>query len=923
MRRTLYTLSCLILAATLSAQLHINEFSAANLNGFTDSFGKTEDWIELYNASNEVLDISGWYLSDKEHKPQKWPIPPGTFIEPGGHLVIYASGRDLVTEDREYHTNFKLTQTKENEVVQLADPNGVVQEVFPVAITLVEHARCRVLDGSADWAITTEPTPGATNDNSPQIKRYTVAPTIEVPAGFYPGQLTVAITNNEEHSVIRYTTDGTNPTGEARVYNGPLTITHTQVLKAQAFSEDNDILPGKMAFSTYFIDEPEYTLPVFSVAADQLLDLAGGIGEIIPIGSLEYFTADGELETTSFGSLNRHGQDSWVLDHRSLDWVSRDEMGYSKAVATTLFNHTKRDEYQKFMFRNSGDDNYPAINTNAHQGSTHIRDEYVQTLARMGGMKLDTRSVERVVVYLNGIYWGVYGMRDRPVDHDYTKYYYDQDKYNLQYLTTWGTTEVQYGGQQALDSWVALRDFILDNDMGIPENYQIAEDSLNMVSLIDYFLVNSNVVASDWLNYNTGWWRGMNPEGDHKKWGYILWDLDATFDYYINYTDIPNTSPSALVCDIEQISLEIDTFFVNQGDGMDTIDVPTCATLAAPDFPYLPTDSILQLVMNNDPYCCNTEFDIICQDLYSDFQNGNGPSPGPDLENIHGNVGKHEKILLKLIDESTEFRHLYFGRYADLMNTVFSCENMNSTLDSMLLTIEPEMPGQIQRWGGSMTEWQQNVEALREFINERCARLADNLPECYPGLHGPYPVTLMTEPAGVGEIDFNTLDIESFPWTGDYYGNVHNKIKAKAHDEFADQWAFSHWETRMGSVVSPDQSSRRATLSLTGPDTLVAVFYDVVSTDNFSSRYNIELFPNPTSGTLNLNYSLERAATVSVELYTPLGQPVTTFPAASGRQVGGPHQSRLQLPPTLPAGLYLIKLTIDGEQRMFRVNYIR
>jgi len=73
-------------------------------------------------------------------------------------------------------------------------------------------------------------------------------------------------------------------------------------------------------------------------------------------------------------------------------------MGYSKAVDAPLFSYSSRDSYQKFMFRNSGDDNYPAINDYDHEGSTHIRDEYVQTLAQDGGLKLDLRAVERVVV---------------------------------------------------------------------------------------------------------------------------------------------------------------------------------------------------------------------------------------------------------------------------------------------------------------------------------------------------------------------------------------------------------------------------------------------------------------------------------------------------------------------------------------------
>ncbi|HRI60537.1 MAG TPA: CotH kinase family protein, partial [Saprospiraceae bacterium] len=67
-------------------------------------------------------------------------------------------------------------------------------------------------------------------------------------------------------------------------------------------------------------------------------------------------------------------------------------------------------------------------------------------------------------------------------------------------------------------------------------------------------IVNSFTVCSDWLNWNTGWWRGFNPEGGHQKWGYILWDNDATFAHYINYTGIPDVSPYADPCNPEQLA---------------------------------------------------------------------------------------------------------------------------------------------------------------------------------------------------------------------------------------------------------------------------------------------------------------------------------------------------------------------------------
>jgi hypothetical protein len=704
--------------------------------------------------------------------------------------------------------------------------------------------------------VCTQPSFNSSNNGTPQYSGYTQTPNRSLEAGFYAGFQTVSITNNEPNSVLRYTTNGTNPTASSLEYTGPISVEFTQVVKALSFSNDSAILPGKMDFNTYLIDE-DFTLAVFSVAADQVINLANGNGNLIPIGSLEYFNIDKVREATSFGSLNRHGQDSWILPHRSIDWVSRDEMGYSRAVQAPLFSYSARNSYQKFMFRNSGDDNYPANNDANHEGSTHIRDEYVQTLAKEGGMSLDTRAVERVILFLNGQYWGVYGMRERPVDHDYTSEYYNQGKYDIQYLSTWGNTEIEYGGQQAKNDWENLRDFILNNDMSDSLNYQVADDSINLTSLIDYMIVNLTVVASDWLNYNTGWWRGRNPDGDHKKWGYILWDLDATFDYYINYSGVPNTDPDADPCDLEDIADFMDDFFSWGG--------------------------------------------------------------GPNID-----VGKHEKIFLKLLEENETFKQLYYSRYADMMNTVYTCENMMTTLDRMLDVIDPEMARQIQRWGGSIAEWKANVQQLKDFIQQRCMLLDDGMLECYPELTGPYKVTLMVQPESVGEIDFNTLDIEEFPWSGDYFGGMENKIKAKVFNEFEDTYEFSHWVSTSGNVIFPDSSERKATITLTEADTLIAVFDFFTSASSPDAYFSMNVFPNPASDYLTLEYELDQTMDVKVSLYSILGQKVADFQQASGRQSAGRHVQNLPINErSISSGLYFLVVDVEDQQLSFKVNIVK
>ena len=891
------------------AQIQINEYSASNLTGFQDSFFKTEDWIELYNNSDSDVDLGGWHLSDKETKPTKWEIPAGIIIPAKGYRIFLCSSRDLVVGD-EVHTNFKLTQTKGTDIVLLSRPDGTVVESFPLTLTMVENSRCRTTDGAADWAICTQPTLGQSNNGSPQYTGYTIAPIMDVTAGFYTASQTITITNNEPNSVLHYTLDGTNPTTSSPIYTQPLTVSSTQVIKAQAFSTDPDILPGKMEFNTYFINE-DFSLAVFSVAADSVIELAGGEGAIIPVGSVEYFDLTKERTATSFGTLNRHGQDSWVLDQRSLDWVSRDEMGYSKAVEEELFSYSDRNEYQRFMFRASGDDNYPAIDDDEHEGSTHVRDEYVHTLAQDGGMKLDLRAVERVIVFLNGRYWGVYGLRERAVDHDYTKEYYDQDKLNLQFLSTWQDTEAEYGGQAAFDDWIEFRDFILDNDMGEDANYQQVKDNLQVLGLIDYMIANLNTVTTDWLNYNTAWWRGRDPDGDHKKWGYLLWDNDASFDYYINYTGVPNTQPDAQPCDIDEISEFLDNFF-NGGSGGGTTTPPEeCLTIMNGSSPYPATDSVFMQVIAQDGYCCDNDWDNVCQDLYDRILNGSEPN-GP----VDGDVGRHEKIFIKLQEENDEFRQLYYSRQADLMNTVYSCENMLGTLDRMVDKIAPEMPRQISRWGGTMTEWQSNVRQLRSFVEQRCDLLDDGMTDCF-NLTGPYELTLMTQPDGVGEIDLNTLDIETFPWTGAYFGGMENLIKAKAKD--AD-YVFSHWESTSGSVIFPDETSRSGSISLTEADTLIAVFDFVLSNEDLVNTYSLQVFPNPTRDRLNISFDLPQQTEVEFSMVSVLGKEVANFPLISGSKTSGKHTIDLSLADKkIAGGMYFLVLKADNDQVMKKI----
>ncbi|MDP8203857.1 MAG: hypothetical protein P9L95_04940, partial [Candidatus Tenebribacter mawsonii] len=49
---------------TTGANLVINEFLASNDFGAVDENGDHDDWIEIYNAGDEAIDIGGMYITD-------------------------------------------------------------------------------------------------------------------------------------------------------------------------------------------------------------------------------------------------------------------------------------------------------------------------------------------------------------------------------------------------------------------------------------------------------------------------------------------------------------------------------------------------------------------------------------------------------------------------------------------------------------------------------------------------------------------------------------------------------------------------------------------------------------------------------------------------------------------------------------------
>jgi hypothetical protein len=145
-----------------------------------DSVPNPEDWIELFNNSDQYVDISEWVLRDS-YESHSYVIQAGTLMEPYGYLVVC---RDMYAFKTVFpgvssvQGGFDFGFSSSGEVIRLFDRNGQMVDVvnygftapWPIippgsnhSIALLDPDWDNFLAGS--WGLSNDPwgTPGGNN----------------------------------------------------------------------------------------------------------------------------------------------------------------------------------------------------------------------------------------------------------------------------------------------------------------------------------------------------------------------------------------------------------------------------------------------------------------------------------------------------------------------------------------------------------------------------------------------------------------------------------------------------------------------------------------------------------------------------------------------------------------------------------------
>jgi hypothetical protein len=151
--------STLISSFSFAQALKVNEIMATN-NTYLSDLNNYGDWVEIYNPSNQEVDIAGYYVTDDYTVPTKYQIPignPSSIIAPGGYKIIWA---DDSTQN--LHANFKISSNGERFALVASDGVTFIDSIsFGPQTADVSYGRTS--DGSDSWTFFTTSTPNASN----------------------------------------------------------------------------------------------------------------------------------------------------------------------------------------------------------------------------------------------------------------------------------------------------------------------------------------------------------------------------------------------------------------------------------------------------------------------------------------------------------------------------------------------------------------------------------------------------------------------------------------------------------------------------------------------------------------------------------------------------------------------------------------
>ncbi len=360
--------------------------------------------------------------------------------------------------------------------------------------------------------------------------------------GFYKDSLSVELLF--EGAKVYYTTDGSIPSRKSKIYQGPILLTQTSVIRTIAYIQNKRV---DINAQTYFINEPETKLMVVSLAlplgilfnkkyglfmtgnqvdsSNWKLPTANFWKKTEVLCNLELFEPNGDQVINQLSGFRIFGGMSRIFPQKSIALTAREKYG-TKKFDYPVFGKKAPKKFKFLVLRNSGSD----------WGKSHFRDGLITSL--VSKWDIDIQAYRPAHVYINGKYWGIYNIREK-INRYFLSSHHGLNKDSINLMEH--KMNLKFGSSL---SYHKMMRFIKTHDFRSNQNLKILETMMDIDNFMNYQIAEIYCDNQD-AGGNIKYWK---PKKRNGKWRWILFDTDFGFglhnpDAYRMNTLVIHTDP--------------------------------------------------------------------------------------------------------------------------------------------------------------------------------------------------------------------------------------------------------------------------------------------------------------------------------------------------------------------------------------------
>lgn len=516
MRKTSTLLFLTSLAASnVAGQVVINEIMQSNVyEVYHHEGGKfPQSWIELYNPTDKTIRIRDYALGEsRDYSEAKkfeklWNIPAQSYIT-------------LHCDDEVGYKNVEMSLNYDGGKLYLFDETGTVIDSLSYPEIKAQNVSYGKDVETGKFGMMLRSTPGEKNTKTSnklpkEVKFSADGGTWEHIDPFYVELTSGGVPNYyaENRTVdpslcIRYTLDGSEPNDSSLIYNEPIYIDTTKIIKAKVFDATRPLITAQV--QSYISLGRKVTLPTVSIVTEDSILYGQERGLLVwekitdrrvPM-NIEIRYGDTLSINQLVQSRIQGASSARITPQKSLAVYAKKRLG-EKRFKGVLWKEKPKVAKNKSIILRTGGGRYNGL---------QITDAWAQRCMGLYA-NVDYQAHTPAIAFINGKYFGRVNIRERS-NKDYAFANYNDDDVEVCKIFNKGDVEITSGDGSLYERLI----YFCDEPHTLKEWEKVANIDNMIDSYITYFWFSATDVQNNGLM-----WRSTKPDG---KWNFIIKDLD-------------------------------------------------------------------------------------------------------------------------------------------------------------------------------------------------------------------------------------------------------------------------------------------------------------------------------------------------------------------------------------------------------------